>query len=73
MQVLNDKYQGTGFSFNNANTSYTNKPAWRNIEAGSNTEYTMKSSLRKGKYSDLNIYVDSIAPNEDGEQALGYA
>lgn len=72
MNVLNAKYLGTGFSFITVNTSYVAKPEWRNIKAQSDTEYNMKSSLRQGLYSDLNIYVDSIAEDPSG-QPLGYA
>lgn len=72
MNVLNDAYNATGFSFNLVSGTNIKNATWRSIEPESDLEYEMKSKLRKGKYRDLNLYIDSIAP-VDGRQLLGYA
>lgn len=47
---------------------------WRSIEMDSQIEYEMKSRLRQGRYQDLNIYIDTIAPvKPDDDRLLGYA
>lgn len=72
MKVLNSKFKSAGFSFVTKNISYITAPKWREIKPGSDTEYNMKRSLRQGTYSDLNIYIDTIAPTPEGA-ILGYA
>lgn len=72
MKVLNTAFKSTGFSFITVDTFYIPAPAWREIQPASDTEYNMKRSLRHGNYSDLNIYIDTIAPTPEGA-ILGYA
>ena len=73
MDVLNQAYAPTGFSFNLVKTIDVLNSSWRLIKYGSQTEYEMKSVLRRGNYNDLNIYLDTIAPADDGGTILGYA
>ncbi|KAI9375919.1 hypothetical protein BJX61DRAFT_539376 [Aspergillus egyptiacus] len=68
MAVLNENYEGTGFSFNLVNVTYTRNNKWQAIMDGSPTEYEVKSSLRKGDYTALNLYFGTI-----GGGILGYA
>ncbi|KAL3469340.1 hypothetical protein BJX99DRAFT_241523 [Aspergillus californicus] len=68
IDVLNENYKGTGFSFNLVNVSYTRNNKWQAITDGSTTEYEVKSTLRRGDYTDLNLYFGTI-----GGGILGYA
>ncbi|KKK13539.1 hypothetical protein ARAM_001712 [Aspergillus rambellii] len=68
IDVLNEDYAPTGFSFNLVNVSYTRNNAWTSIEDGTPIEWEVKSSLRRGGYTDLNLYVGTI-----GGSILGYA
>jgi hypothetical protein len=72
MAVLNNGYASSGFSFNLVDVINVLNSSWRLIEEGSAIEYEMKSELRRGRYQDLNIYLDTIAP-ANGDQLLGYA
>jgi hypothetical protein len=61
-RILNTAYLNTGFKFSYINTTYTGNPLWAN--GGRNgtdptDEYALKTMLRIGDYSDLNIYVVS--------------
>ncbi|KAL2812552.1 hypothetical protein BDW59DRAFT_155253 [Aspergillus cavernicola] len=68
IDVLNENYQKTGFSFNLVNVSYTRNNRWQAITDGSTTEYEVKSTLRRGDYTALNLYYGTI-----GGGILGYA
>ncbi|KAL4814477.1 hypothetical protein BDW67DRAFT_165849 [Aspergillus spinulosporus] len=68
IDVLNENYEGTGFQFNLVNVSYTHNDAWTAISDGSTTEYEVKSTLRQGDYTTLNLYFGRI-----GDGILGYA
>ncbi|KAL4933222.1 zinc metalloprotease [Aspergillus undulatus] len=68
IDVLNENYQDTGFSFNLVNVSYTRNNHWQALADGSTTEYEAKSKLRRGDYTALNLYFASI-----GGGILGYA
>jgi hypothetical protein len=68
IDVLNENYLGTGFQFNLVNVSYTHNNAWQAISDGSTTEYEVKSTLRQGDYTTLNLYYGKI-----GDGILGYA
>lgn len=64
---MNKAYNPHGVSFNVADTDFTVNSDW----AAGNGEVAMKTALRQGSYSDLNIYfVDT--PKLDGFVALGY-
>jgi hypothetical protein len=56
IDVLNEAYSSTGWSFNLASTDYTNNATWFGMGYGTTTERTVKSTLRKGTADDLNIY-----------------
>lgn len=66
--VMNDKYGEAGFAFNLVNVSYTHNNEWKEISDGSETEYEVKSQLRRGDYASLNLYIGTI-----GSGVLGYA
>jgi hypothetical protein len=68
MDVLNDAYAGTGWSFNLVSVDYTNRQGWFRMNAGSNAEANAKAALRQGTGDDLNIY--SAKP---GGGLLGWA
>jgi len=70
--ILNEKYASTGFYFTLQPINYVTNQEWRSIAYQSDTEYEMKSTLRQGRYQDLNIYLDTIAP-ANGMTLLGYA
>lgn len=62
INVLNDAYSGTGFSFALASTTTTDNASWYNgLDYGSTAERQMKSSLRTGGNEDLNIYSADLA------------
>ncbi|WP_444929956.1 zinc metalloprotease [Microbulbifer sp. SSSA002] len=60
MAVLNDAYANTPFTFNLVSTSVTANNSWYNVGYNSSAERSMKSSLREGDASDLNIYVAEL-------------
>ncbi|KAL4899871.1 hypothetical protein BDW74DRAFT_162875 [Aspergillus multicolor] len=68
IDVLNENYASTGFQFNLVNVSYTHNDHWTAIMDGSTTEYEVKSTLRRGDYTALNLYFGTI-----GSGILGYA
>ncbi|KIA75871.1 hypothetical protein HK57_00345 [Aspergillus ustus] len=68
MDVLNENYHDTGFQFDLVNVSYTRNNNWQVITDGSATEYEVKSTLRRGDYTALNLYLGTI-----GDGILGYA
>ncbi|KAL8828330.1 MAG: hypothetical protein Q9191_002648 [Dirinaria sp. TL-2023a] len=72
--VLNTAYASSNISFNLKPYSYTINDAWATDSADS----AMKSALRKGSYSALNIYFQSnlsagvATPGAQASQLLGY-
>jgi hypothetical protein len=68
IQVLNNAFAGTGWSFNLAATTRTTNSTWYNGCYSSSTAAQMKSALRQGSADDLNIY--SCNPSSG---ILGYA
>ncbi|WP_444919795.1 zinc metalloprotease [Microbulbifer sp. CnH-101-G] len=68
MDVLNNAYANTPFTFNLVSTSVTANNSWYNVGYGSSAESNMKNALRVGDAGDLNIYVAEIS---DG--LLGWA
>lgn len=55
---MNEEYGKHGFTFNLVDTDWTINAGWA---AGSN-ESAMKTELRKGSYSDLNVYFHNTLP-----------
>ena len=68
MNVLNAAFADTPFTFNLVSTTSTANNAWYNVSPDSPEEAAMKSALRVGDASDLNIYVANI-----GNGLLGWA
>jgi Pregnancy-associated plasma protein-A len=56
VQVLNNAYGRSGFSFTLAGTDRTTKASWYNLGYRSAAERAMKGALRKGGANALNIY-----------------
>lgn len=56
IQVLNDAYAGTGFSFALASIDRTNSKRWFSMSPGGNKEAQMKSALAINPATTLNIY-----------------
>ena len=56
IQVLNQAFTGTGWSFNLVTTTRTTNSKWYNLRMGTKAEREMKNALRQGTADDLNIY-----------------
>ena len=56
IEVLNDAFAGTGWSFRLAATDRTTNNSWYTAAPGSTAERNMKQALRRGTADDLNIY-----------------
>lgn len=68
IQVLNDAYASSGWSFVLAGVTRTNNPAWYDISDSSPEERTMKTALRRGGADTLNVYLANL-----GGGLLGWA
>lgn len=68
IQVLNDAFLTTGWSFNLVSTDWTDDSAWFTASKGSATEDDIKTTLRQGTADDLNIYTWDL-----GGGLLGWA
>jgi len=68
MNVLNQAYAGTGFSFTLASTDRTNNSRWMTHTPGSGNERKMKRDLAIDPATTLNFYTCDI-----GQGLLGYA
>lgn len=64
MDVLNESYQGTGFQFVLKDVDYTVDPYYSDLQ-NNNDEYDLKRKLRKGSYSDLNLYYFHSIPTQN--------
>ncbi|KAJ3474140.1 hypothetical protein NLG97_g9972 [Lecanicillium saksenae] len=73
LEILNAAYENAGFTFVADDAVYTENEDWRKIVQRGDNEYAMMSSLRQGDYSELNIYITTIAPEPDGSVTLAYA
>ncbi len=67
LQVLNDAYASTGWSFSHVSTDRTTNSAWFNGCYGT-SETAMKGALRQGSADDLNLYLCN-----PGSGLLGWA
>lgn len=56
MDVLNDAYGDTGWSFRLVSVDRTTNSSWYTMSPGSTAEKQAKNALRKGTADDLNIY-----------------
>ena len=67
INVLNDAYAGTGFSFSLVGVDDSNNDAWYTTSGGA-SETAMKNALRQGGSNALNIYTNNM-----GGGLLGWA
>ncbi|ATY61802.1 metalloprotease 1 [Cordyceps militaris] len=71
MNVLNSNFGSTGYQFSLQGVDYTYDTLWSDIVL--NRDLTnLKSSLRKGSYSDLNIYYFRSISAKKGFRLTGY-
>lgn len=68
INVLNNAYANTGWSFNLVQTTRTANNTWYTMGYGSTAEAQAKAALRQGSADDLNIYTANI-----GGGLLGWA
>ncbi|MGI2261052.1 zinc metalloprotease [Shewanella sp. GXUN23E] len=68
INVLNDAYANTPFTFRLVSTDYTANNSWYTATNGSTAESAMKSALRQGDAGDLNFYTNNM-----GGGLLGWA
>ncbi len=68
MQVLNNAFAASGFSFSLQSINRVTNAAWYPIVYGSATERAMKSALRVGGLGTLNIYTGDLS-----DDLLGWA
>ena len=59
MAMLNEGFNGTGFSFNLMVTTFTDNAEWFDAGIDSAAERAMKTALRQGNQADLNVYSTS--------------
>ncbi|KAL2852637.1 hypothetical protein BJX68DRAFT_265521 [Aspergillus pseudodeflectus] len=72
ISVLNTHFanSNTGFRFNLVSQQTIQNDAWVDVVPESAQEFEMKSTLRQGRYRDLNVYIVTI---ENDPPVLGYA
>ena len=68
LNVINNAYAGTGFSFSTASIDYTDNSSWYTMGPGSSAEAQAKSSLNVDPFTTLNVYIAS-----PGQGLLGWA
>ena len=73
IKVLNDAYKQTPFMFSFVSATTTANNDWFNARQGSEAQFQMKNSLRKGNVSDLNIYTNTPSKPDGDGILLGYA
>ena len=72
IQVLNNNFASTGYQFSLQDVSYTVDYRWSDIRTTWDLT-SLKQSLRKGTYSDLNLYYfHNIIDNATGYKLTGY-
>jgi len=73
VSVINSAYADTGFSFKLAGTTRTTNSDWfNNVGPDESQQTSMKTSLRKGGKSDLNVYTVGFKSGS-GQGLLGYS
>lgn len=60
--TMNDAYSGMGITFSLKSTDFTTNNAWAAADLGSSAERSMKAALKKGRYSELDLYFASDIP-----------
>jgi hypothetical protein len=60
--AMNDAYSGMGITFSLKTTDFTVNAAWAAADLGSTAEKNMKTALKKGKYSELDLYFATDIP-----------
>jgi hypothetical protein len=60
--TMNDAYSGMGISFRLQTTDFTVNNAWAAADLGSSAERNMKAALKKGSYSELDLYFATDIP-----------
>ena len=60
--TMNDAYSGMGITFTLKSTDFTVNNQWAAADLGSSAERSMKTSLKKGRYSELDLYFASDIP-----------
>ncbi|GAB2999179.1 zinc metalloprotease [Psychrosphaera aestuarii] len=68
MNVLNNAYANTPFTFNLVSSQTVSNDAWFTAGYGTQAETSMKSTLRQGDAGDLNFYTNNM-----GDGLLGWA
>jgi hypothetical protein len=68
LNVLNNAFAGSSFSFNLAGVTHTNNDAWYTAGPNTSAERQMKTALRVGGSNTLNIYTNNM-----GGGLLGWA
>ncbi|KAJ3304902.1 hypothetical protein HDV03_002284 [Kappamyces sp. JEL0829] len=68
INVLNKAYASSGISYTLASVDRIKNDEWYNVEPETSQQSAMKSALRKGGSSDLNVYLANL-----GGGLLGYA
>lgn len=59
INVLNQAFTGTGWSFNRVTTTRTTNSTWYKMQPGSTAEAQAKAALHQGGATDLNVYTAS--------------
>jgi hypothetical protein len=67
IEYMNESFSPYEVSFNLVDTDFTTNSNW----GAGNNEVAMKTALRQGSYSDLNLYFVDL-PRLNGQSALGY-
>ena len=60
--AMNDAYSGMGITFTLKSTDFTVNAQWAAVDIDSSAERAMKSALKKGRYSELDLYFASDIP-----------
>lgn len=60
--TMNDAYSGMGITFSLKSTDFTVNAQWAASDLGSSAEKAMKTSLKKGRYSELDLYFATDIP-----------
>jgi hypothetical protein len=73
MAVPNRGFEKSNFQFKLIETARAVKKEWTEVLPETDTEHQMKSSLHKGLYKDLNIYLTTCRNPGNNEAILGCA